>query len=268
LNHDSEIASKNLVFFRKSFGEFQLGIFDPIESMLDFSSASVSPSSYVHSDAFSIGESSSSYWSNGRSFLGSFDDFYCLTGKIPQTYLLDLFSGFYSIPVTGGLSGTGLSCQTVTVLSGSGVILGTGITGYELTISYLTGTIPASCFYSGYSYFVGRGVTGYEKTYLGSPLDACDIPTPIYVDTPITGDIYASGYAWTCSGATNVVTPVYSTVALSGEITGEEFIPITSGTCSGIDIYNKSISYNNIELWQRENPLKKKTNTLKPLQIS
>jgi hypothetical protein len=40
LNYDKTISSKNLVFFQKAFGEFKLGIFDPVESSLDFSSSS------------------------------------------------------------------------------------------------------------------------------------------------------------------------------------------------------------------------------------
>lgn len=240
LNFDQNIASKNLVFFSKGFGEFQLGTFDPIESKLFFSSASVNPSTYSHSSDFILGSGKSSFWSapsSFRSFSGFFDDFYCITGYQPNDYFIELFSGFYSIPKSGDFSGVYQSCVDVSVLSGSGVILGTGITGYETRVTYTTGYEPTGCFYSGYSYLIGTGITGYEEKYMGTQKDACDQNIPIYVRAPLTGEIYGSGSVYICAGTGEVVTPVYTNHPLTGLITGEVFVPVISGLCSGVTGY-------------------------------
>lgn len=235
LNFDQNIASKNLVFLSKSFGEIQLGTFDPIESKLFFSSTPVNSLTYAHSSDFVIGSGRSCFWSNAsdsKSFSGFFDDFYCITGYQPNDYFIELFSGFYSIPRTGGVSGIYQSCVDISVLSGSGVILGTGITGYETRVSYVTGYEPTGCFYSGYTYFIGTGITGYEEKYIGTQKDACDQDVPIYARTPLTGNIYGSGSTYVCSGSGIVLTPVYTNYPLSGAITGEVFVPVLSGLCS------------------------------------
>ena len=240
LDYEKNISSKNLVFFSKQFGEFQLGIFDPIESSLNFSSCSVTSSTYAHSDQFIIGSGKSSYWSNytnNNCFSGFFDDFYCVSGKSPNNYFIELFSGFYSIPESGGISGVTQSCTDVTVLSGSGVSLGTGITGYETVTTYITGYVPTGCFNSGYSYLVGTGITGYYEKYMGSPLDACGFNTPVYVKTALTGEIYSSGTTYVCTGSGQVITPVYTNVALTGTLSGQVFVPVLSGVCSGVTGY-------------------------------
>ena len=236
LDYEENIASKNLVYFRKSFGEFQLGIFDPIESSLDYSVKSFDSSSYLHSDKFTIGQSNSS-WSTGRMFSGCLDDFYCMSGKIPQSHACELFSGFYSIPSSGLFSGTGSGCTTVSTLSGSGVILGTGITGYETVVTYSTSYVPTGYIQSGYSYFVGFGVTGYETTYLGLTQDACGTFNPTYAKTPLNGNIYATGTTGVYTGVVAVITPTYTNKSLTGLLTGQVFVPVSTNVCSGFDVY-------------------------------
>lgn len=232
LNYDKVISSKNLVFFQKSFGEFKLGIFDPIESSLDFSSSSYSELTYQHSDIFKIASGSDSYWSKGNAFSGYFDDFYCLTGKIPNDYFLNLYSGFYSSAISGGISGTGYFCENISTITGSGVILGTGVTGYTTDLSYSTGYVPTGYYESGYSYFVGTGVTGYENKFIGNVQDACGFSNPVYVRSPLTGNIYASGTTGMYTGLSQVVTTIYTNRELTGILTGEVFIPIDVSVCS------------------------------------
>lgn len=239
LDYTDNISSKNLVFFSKTFDEFQLGIFDPIGGDLSFSSASIDQiEGYSHSDSFIIGaNNSSSYWSKGRSFNGYFDDFYCVSGKKPNDYFIELFSGFYSIPVTGLISGQYQVCNYVSVMSGSGVNLGTGITGYETRVTYTTGYVPTGCFNSGYSYLVGTGITGYEERLVGTQKDACDQDVPIYVRTALTGNIYATGYTYACSGSGQVITPTYTNYPLTGMLTGQVFVEVLSGICSNFTGY-------------------------------
>ena len=239
LDYADNISSKNLVFFSKTFDEFQLGVFDPVGGDLSFSSTSVDQiESYSHSDSFLIGSAaSSSYWSKGRSFSGHFDDFYCISGKKPNDYFIELFSGFYSIPITGLVSGQYQVCDFVSVLSGSGVNLGTGITGYETVVTYTTGYVPTGCFNSGYSYFVGTGITGYEERLIGTQRDACDQNVPIYVRTALTGNIYATGYTYACSGSGQVITPTYTNYPLTGMLTGQVFVEVLSGICSDFTGY-------------------------------
>lgn len=238
LIYDNNIASKNLVFFSKTFGEFQLGIFDPIESALSFSSASISSNTYAHSDEFIIGSGKSSFWTNrdssdgDRAFSGFFDDFYCVTGSLPNDYFVDLFSGFYSIPTGGGISGSTLFCENISTITGSGVIIGTGVTGYETVVTYTTGYVPSGYIESGYIYFVGTGITGYEEKYIGTVEDACGFFNPVYARTPMTGNIYASGVTGFYTGEVMVITPFYENIELTGIITGEVFIPIDVEVCS------------------------------------
>jgi hypothetical protein len=232
LNYDENIGSKNLVYFRKSFGEFQLGIFDPVESKLNFSTASCDSYTYKHSDSFKIASINGSYWSSGRSFSGYFDDFYCLSGVIPQDYFSSLYSGFYSNTVSGGISGIGYFCENVSMMTGSGVILGTGITGYETKVTYSTGYVPTGYLESGYLYFVGTGITGYNNIFIGNVEDACGFLNPIYVRTPLTGNIYASGTTGIYTGMAQVVTPTYSNIELTGFLTGEVFVPVDVSVCS------------------------------------
>lgn len=232
LNYEKIVSSKNLVFFQKAFGEFKLGIFDPIENSLDFSSSSYSQLSYQHSDMFKIASGSDSYWSKGNAFSGYFDDFYCLTGKIPDDYFLNLYSGFYSNAISGGISGTGYFCENISTITGSGVILGTGVTGYITELTYSTGYVPTGYFESGYSYFVGTGVTGYENKFIGNVQDACGFSNPVYVRSPLTGNIYASGTTGVYTGLLQVITPIYTNRELTGILTGEVFVPIDVSVCS------------------------------------
>lgn len=232
LDYDHNIGSKNLIYFKKSFGEFQLGIFDPIESRLNFASSSYDSSTYRHSDFFRIGSTNGSYWSSGRLFSGYFDDFYCLTGIIPQDYFSSLYSGFYSNLVSGVVSGTGYFCENVSMITGSGVILGTGITGYRTDVTYSTGYVPTGFLQSGYSYFVGTGITGYEDKFIGNVEDACGFFNPVYVRTPLTGNIYASGTTGIYTGMAQVITPIYTNVELTGILTGEVFVPVDVSVCS------------------------------------
>ena len=232
LNYEKAVSSKNLVFFQKAFGEFKLGIFDPIENSLDFSSSSYSQLSYQHSDMFKIASGSDSYWSKGNAFSGYFDDFYCLTGKIPDDYFLNLYSGFYSRAVSGGISGTSYFCENVSTITGSGVVLGTGVTGFITELTYSTGYVPTGYFESGYSYFVGTGVTGYENKFIGNVQDACGFSNPVYVRSPLTGDIYASGTTGVYTGLFQVITTTYTNRELTGILTGEVFVPIDVSVCS------------------------------------
>jgi hypothetical protein len=232
LDYDHNIGSKNLIYFKKSFGEFQLGIFDPIESRLNFASSSYDSSTYRHSDFFRIGSTNGSYWSSGRLFSGYFDDFYCLTGIIPQDYFSSLYSGFYSNLISGAVSGTGYFCENVSMITGSGVILGTGITGYRTDVTYSTGYVPTGFLQSGYSYFVGTGITGYEDKFIGNVEDACGFFNPVYVRTPLTGNIYASGTTGIYTGMAQVITPIYTNVELTGILTGEVFVPVDVSVCS------------------------------------
>jgi hypothetical protein len=232
LNYDKVISSKNLVFFQKSFGEFKLGIFDPIESSIDFSSSSYSQLTYKHSDMFKIASGSDSYWSKGNAFSGYFDDFYCLTGKIPNDYFLSLYSGFYSNQISGGISGTNYFCENISTISGSGVILGTGVTGYLTELTYSTGYVPTGYFESGYIYFVGTGVTGYENKFIGNVQDACGFNNPVYARSPLTGNIYASGATGIYTGLSQVITTTYTNRELTGILTGEVFVPIDVSVCS------------------------------------
>jgi len=232
LNYEENIGSKNLVYFRKSFGEFQLGIFDPIESRLSFSTSPCDSYTYKHSDSFRIGSTNGSYWSSGRSFSGHFDDFYCLSGIIPQDYFSTLYSGFYSSLFSGGISGVGYFCENVSMITGSGTVLGTGITGYETRVTYSTGYVPTGYLESGYRYFVGTGVTGYNDVFIGNVEDACGFLNPIYVKSPLTGNIYASGTTGVYTGMAQIITPIYNNVELTGFLTGEVFIPVDVSVCS------------------------------------
>ena len=241
LDYEKNIASKNLVYFNRSFGEFKLGVFDPVGGTLDYSTCSAVTSQYSHSNNFKLGQSSST-WSSGLNFSGYFDDFYCLSGKIPDSSALSLFSGFYSIPMTGGISGDITVCKNVTVLSGSGVVLGTGITGYKSVPVYTTGYVPTGCFNSGYSYLAGTGITGYENKYIGMQPDNCGFFNPVYILTPLTGAIYNTGFTYACSGSGEVITTTYTNEALTGTLTGLIYVPVNSGICStGTGYYPDSL---------------------------
>jgi hypothetical protein len=232
-----EIASKNIVYLNKGFQKFNLGVFNPSNSSLNFYSFPIYNSSYAHSDKFRIAGGYSNYWSSGNGFNGYFDDFYCLSGSFPEDYVPALCSGFYSSLVSGSLSGIAYVCENVTTLTGSGVILGTGITGYSTTVSYSTGYVPTGYYNSGYKYPVGTGVTGYENKYIGDIEDACGFFNPVYVLNPLTGTIYASGFSGVYTGITQVITPTYSTSPLTGYITGNVFVPVDVQQCSNKDIY-------------------------------
>jgi hypothetical protein len=232
LNYDKVISSKNLVFFNKSFGEFKLGIFDPIESYLDFSSTSCDQSTYKHSDFFHIASGSNLNWSNGRNFSGHIDDFYCLTGYVPQDYFSSLYSGFYSNMVSGGVSGINYICENVSTLSGSGVILGTFVTGYVTEKTDSIQNVPFGYFDSGYNYYVGTGITGFENKLIGNVRDDCGFVNPVYARSPLTGNIYVSGVTGIYTGLYPVITTNYTNTELIGILTGEVFVPIDVSVCS------------------------------------
>ena len=238
MTYPGNISNKNIVFLNKSYNNFNLGVFDTTSSKLITESVSLVNGAYSHSNKFRIGNKfDSNSWSVGSGFSGFFDDFYCLNETLPQDYFSVFCSGFYSTLTTGEISGTVQSCQYVSTLSGSGINIGTGITGYETNITYITGYVPTGCFNSGYSYLVGTGITGYYEKYMGSPEDACGINTPIYIRTPLTGQIYASGVTLKCNGSGEIITPIYNNRELTGFLTGEVFVEVLSGICSGVTKY-------------------------------
>jgi hypothetical protein len=150
----------------------------------------------------------------------------------PQDYYGVLCSGFYSSYSPKIFSGIGTECKTESVLSGSGVNLGTVVTGYKTVITYSTGYVPTGCFQSGYSYFVGTGITGYENKFVGNVLDNCGVLNPVYALSPLTGNIYSSGVTGVCTGLAQVITQSYTNIELSGVISGEVFVPVDKTTCS------------------------------------
>ena len=235
-----EVASKNIVYLNKGFQNFNLGVFNPSSQNLNFYSFPIYNGSYSHCDKFRLGGSYSNFWSSGKGFNGYFDDFYCLNESFPLDYIPGLCSGFYSCPVSGALSGTITSCENITTLSGSGINLGTGITGYITTVKYDTAYVPTGYYTSGYRYLVGTGVTGYENKFIGNVQDACGFSSPLYVLNPLTGQIYASGISGLYSGTATVITPTYTTSGLTGYFTGSVFVPINTVQCTGKDIYYPS----------------------------
>jgi hypothetical protein len=240
LDYEENISSKNLVFLSRQFGEFVLGTFDPIGSSLNFVSSSIDSLKYKHSDKFIIGAGSPAYWSSHtgiKSFSGFFDDFYCLGGVVQDSDLIHLFSGFYSASSSGEVSGVTSLCIETTILSGSGLSFGTGITGYETLTSYVTGYVPSGCFDSGYSYLVGTGITGYYNKYVEGSSDEGGDSSAFYVRTPLTGEIYTSGSTYVCTGSGLVVTPKYTTVPLTGLITGDVFVSTPSTSCAETVVY-------------------------------
>ena len=230
--YSHQIASKNIVYLNKSFQNFNIGVFDPASSSVNASAFPIKNSTYSHSNKFTIGGSVNSYWSSGNGFNGFLDDFYCLSGSFPQDYIPALCSGFYSTMMPKVVSGTGWFCNTVSVLTGSGVVIGTGITGYQTNVTYLTGYVPTGYYQSGYKYSLGTGVTGYENKYLGDLQDACGFSNPIYVLSPLSGEIFATGVSGFYSGVTTVITPIYQTVTLTGFLTGSTLVPVDVSVCS------------------------------------
>jgi len=227
-----QIASKNIVYLNKSFQNFNIGVFDYGSSNVSVSTFPIKNSTYSHSNRFLIGGSVNSYWSSGNGFNGFLDDFYCLSGSFPQDYIPALCSGFYSTIVPQTVSGMGWFCNTISVLTGSGIIIGTGITGYATDTTYITGYIPTGYYESGYKYSLGTGVTGYENKYLGTLQDACGFYNPIYVLSPLSGEIFATGVSGFYSGVTTVITPMYQTIALTGFLTGNTLVPVDISVCS------------------------------------
>ena len=238
MTSSKNIASKNIVYFNKSFSSFNIGIFDAISSKLEIDSTQIVNNSYSHSDKFRIGNRfNSNNWSSGVGLSGYFDDFYCLSGLLPQDYYGVLCSGFYSSYSPKTFSGIGTECKTESVLSGSDVNLGTGVTGYKTVITYSTGYVPTGCFQSGYSYFVGTGITGYENKFVRNVLDNCGVSNPLYALSPLTGNIYSSGVTGVCTGLAQVITQSYTNIELSGAISGEVFVPVDKTTCSSYTGY-------------------------------
>lgn len=235
-----DIASKNVVYLNKGFQNFNLGVFNPSLGNLNFYSFPIYNSSYAHCDKFRLGGAYSNFWSSGSGFNGYFDDFYCLNESFPLDYIPALCSGFYSCPVSGSLSGTIVSCENITTLSGSGINLGTGITGYITTVQNSTGYVPTGYYTSGYRYPVGTGITGYENKFIGNVQDACGFSSPLYVLNPLTGWIYASGTTGLYSGTATVITPTYITSGLTGYFTGSVFVAINTTQCTGKEIYYPS----------------------------
>jgi hypothetical protein len=230
--YTENIGSKNIVYFNKSYGQFNFGIYDPVSSKLDVQSIDLFNDSYSHSNKFRIGNIySSNIWSSGNGFSGFIDDFYCLTGSFSQDYFGILSSGLYSFLSEEQISGIGYKCDKISLLTGSGVIIGTGVTGYETVTTYTTGYVPTGYYNSGYLYFVGTGVTGYENRFIGNIEDGCGFLNPTYVLTPLTGNIYTSGTTGLYSGLVQVVTPNYANVELTGVISGEIFVPIDIDNC-------------------------------------
>ena len=80
MTSSKNIASKNIVYFNKSFSSFNIGIFDAISSKLEIDSTQIVNNSYSHSDKFRIGNRfNSNNWSSGVGLSGYFYDFYCLS---------------------------------------------------------------------------------------------------------------------------------------------------------------------------------------------
>lgn len=242
--YSKNIGSKNIVYLNKSYGEFNLGVYDTSSFKLDVESIDLFNNYYSHSDKFRIGNIfSSNTWSSGNGLSGFFDDFYCLSGSFSQDYCGVLSSGFYSSPSSGQVSGTGYKCEIISILTGSGIAIGTGVTGYETIVTYTTGYVPTGYYNSGYLYFVGTGVTGYENKFIGNVQDNCGFSNPLYIRSPLTGNIYASGTTGIYTGLAQVITPNYTNKELTGTISGEVFVPIDINRCSGYTGYFPSRIY-------------------------
>lgn len=237
LKHPSELSSKNIVFFKKTFGEFGLGVFDPVTSDLSFVSKAVDFGDYSHSNNFIIASGKPSFWTNRGSldkdlaFKGYFDDFYCLSGALPNDYLTELFKGFYSIPTGGEISGSYLFCEDITTIISSGIAVETGVIGYETVVTYETGFVPTGYFETDYVYSIGTGITGYEQKYIGDILDDQGVSYPIYARSPLTGEIYVTGVSGYYTGQQEVLIPVYENITLTGLLSGEVFLPVETQVC-------------------------------------
>jgi len=236
--YSKNIGSKNIVYLNKSYGRFNLGVYDTSSFKLDVESTDLFNNSYCHSDKFRIGGIfNSNTWCSGNGFSGFFDDFYCLSGSFSQDYFGVLSSGFYSSLSSGQVSGTGYKCEIISTLTGSGIVIGTGVTGYETITTYTTGYVPTGYYNSGYLYFVGTGVTGYENKFIGNIQDNCGFSNPLYIRSPLTGNIYASGNTGVYTGLAEVITPNYINRELTGTISGEVFVPVDINSCSGYTGY-------------------------------
>ena len=232
-----QIGSKNIVYLNKGFNTFNIGVLNAELSAVNIQHFSILNSNYSHSNRFKIGGNINSYWSSGAGFNGFLDDFYCLSGSFPQDYIPVLSSGFYSTMLPPSVSGTGYLCNTVSVLTGSGIIIGTGITGYRVDTTFSTGYFPIGLYQSGYTYSLGSGVTGYENRYIGDLQDAYGFYNPIYVMTPLSGERFAHGVRGIYTGIATVVTPTYQKIALTGFLTGNTFVPVNISLCSGFTGY-------------------------------
>ena len=242
-----EIGSKNIIFLKKSSSAFEFGFVDNSSSYVFYETLSAQPQEYKHSDKFYVGKSNSTF-STGNNFVGFFDGLYAFSGLSLSIQEFDLLSsGFYSWPVSGEFTGTYEECVTGTVLSGSGIIIGTGVTGYEETVEYTTGYIPTGYHQSGYVYYDGYGITGYERVYMGTTTDSCGYVIDNWKNVALYGDIYKSGTTGVYSGYEEVITEKVIRTPLSGEITGIINVPVQVVDCVEISGYNPGAFYYDLE---------------------
>ena len=227
----------NFIFLRKHFGNFTFGFFDGADSSLRSVSRSYNVlGGYSHCSGFNIGGRAvyppRDHWSYGAHFVGFFDQFYCITGyNIDDGTIIQLFSGFYSAPRAGLLSGIVQSCVDVSTLSESGVILATGVTGHETRTEYLTGYIPSGCRDPDALYQLGNYETGYYDEYVETQIDGDGNPFQVYRISPLTGFIYTTGITGVCDALAEVITEKYTNIDLTGLISGSVYGPVINNVC-------------------------------------
>jgi hypothetical protein len=232
------IGSKNLFFLKKDYSNFEFGFFDAELRSSFYASIDAQDEKYAHSNRFFLGKSNSTF-STGNALVGSFDAFYGFSGlNVSSQEIGSIFSGFYSFPYSGSATGVYQECTTGTILSGSGIVIGTGITGYEEVTTYTTGLVPTGYHQSGYIYYDGYGISGYERTYQGTQTDYCGYVHDVWRNIPLYGDIYKSGTTGVYSGFQEVVTEEIVRVPLTGEITGEVNVPVEVVECVDVTGYS------------------------------
>lgn len=255
-------SSRNIFFIQNDSNSFKFGRFDPSIKNFEVDEFVISERNYVHSDKLFLAKKPNAFGFNGlQNFRGYFDSFYCISGNIQQDYLDILASGLYSFYQEPQFTGLYQDCYTGTIISGSGFIIGTGVTGYASTITYQTGYVPTGYFLSGYSYPIGNGIIGYQNVLVGQEEDDCGELQDIYIKSGITGIIYASGVTGIYTGGmVQVLTPIYTNVELTGIITGSTNVEVEEVFCSGISGYSsggividnhfiKSLGYNSISIF-------------------
>lgn len=235
-------SSKNIFFLQNDSISFKFGRFDPSVRVFQVEEFPIFELNYIHSDKFILAKKPNIFnFNNLQNFSGLFDSFYCISGAIQQDYLNILASGLYSFYQEPQFTGIYQDCYTGVVISGSGFVIGTGVTGYTSTITYQTGYVPTGYFLSGYSYLIGTGVTGYQDVFIGQQEDGCGEFQNIYIKSGVTGSIYASGVTGIYTGGmVEILTPTYSNIELTGVITGTTNVEVQEINCSGISGYSSA----------------------------